>query len=226
MADPPALESPEEEELDKRDPAESGPLWQGGQRYLWWRLEDSLKLLKKLDPDNPHLRGDKDVRINTGGPSEEYVKILEDEVEDIREARRKTSPRTKPNSPPSSVCYCESKLVELPRTRLSSFKVPKNLQFGTATFGNYAHEEIAKQLEDMFPDVLFEFNIRPGETGVDVIVPEEAASRVGFEYAEIKPLTPSGEASFMRQSENWRFSPGELEAITYDANGNVYLGFH
>lgn len=45
------------------------------------------------------------------------------------------------------------------------------------------------------------------------------------QFGEIKPLTTSGESRFNQQILNWNL-PAPIQLITYDAAGNVYLGFH
>lgn len=107
--------------------------------------------------------------------------------------------------------------------KIGSFPVPEGLTFGTTLFGNYAHQEIADLLDEMYPDVFFIFRVRPGQGGIDVEVPENAISVVGHAYLEIKPLTPSGERSFYEQLERWGVGP--VQALTYDSSGNLYYGF-
>jgi len=107
--------------------------------------------------------------------------------------------------------------------QIGSFPVPESLTFGTTLFGNYAHQEIADLLPDLYPGVPFELRVLPGQRGIDVTVPDKFVSQVGFVFGEIKPLTPSGEAAFNRQLEQWGVGP--VQAITYDAAGNVYYGF-
>ncbi len=109
---------------------------------------------------------------------------------------------------------------------IGSFRVPEALQFGTTLFGGYAHSATAGLLQELYPDVDFEFRVLPGQRGVDVTVPQEFANDVGYQFGEIKPLTPSGEATFMRQLQRWGLDPEKVQPITYDANGNVYYGFH
>jgi hypothetical protein len=65
---------------------------------------------------------------------------------------------------------------------------------------------------------------------VDIFVPKEYVETVGFQYGEIKPNTLSGQKTFNNQVWNWqnngKLRPGStVQAITYDANGNVYWGF-
>ena len=102
--------------------------------------------------------------------------------------------------------------------------------FGSGNFGNAMHEAIRDELQSQFADVEFEFNIRPGQNGVDVIVPDEHVETVGFKYGEIKPNTTSSQNTFNRQVENWKNKStipknATVQPITYDANGNVNLGF-
>ena len=108
---------------------------------------------------------------------------------------------------------------------IGSFTAPENLTFGTTSFGNFAHGATADLLQKLYPDVNFELRVLPGQTGADVTVPEKFINDVGFQFGEIKPLTTSGEGSFDRQVLNWNL-PAPVQPITYDAFGNVYLGFH
>jgi len=107
--------------------------------------------------------------------------------------------------------------------RIGSFSVPNSLTFGTTLFGNYAHQETAGLLRGLYPDVRFRFNVLPGQRGIDVEVPEKSVGEVGYRFGEIKPLTSSGESTFNRQLQEWGVGP--VQAITYDAAGNVYYGF-
>jgi hypothetical protein len=87
--------------------------------------------------------------------------------------------------------------------------VPEGLEFGTTTFGSYAHEATAQLLRGLCPEADFIFRIRPGQVGVDVeVVGEEAIKAAGFRFGEIKPLTESGQSSFIRQVRNWSL-PGQ-----------------
>jgi hypothetical protein len=107
--------------------------------------------------------------------------------------------------------------------QIGSFQVPENLTYGTTLFGNYAHDEIANILKDLYPGVTFEFNVLPGQRGIDVTVLNDPFGRVSYQYGEIKPLTASGESRFIRQLQEWGVGP--VQSITYDAAGNVYYGF-
>jgi len=101
--------------------------------------------------------------------------------------------------------------------------VPEGLTFGTTTFGNYAHTATVELLQELYPNVPFEFRALPGQTGPDVTVPERLVGEVGYRFGEIKPLTSSGEATFNGQVQRWGLGP--VQPITYDAAGNVYYGF-
>lgn len=109
---------------------------------------------------------------------------------------------------------------------LGSFEPPAGLTFGTAPFGNEAHIQTANLLQNLFPDVAFDFKVLPGQRGVDVTVLDvDDVADVGFRLGEIKPDTASGMAKFARQVAKWGYNE-PVQAITYDANGNVFLGFH
>jgi hypothetical protein len=106
-----------------------------------------------------------------------------------------------------------------------SFAVPEGSTFGTTKFGNYAHGAVVKLLKESYSEAKFIFRAGPGQAGVDVQVEQESIEAVGFRFAEIKPLTASGKSSFNRQVLNWDL-PAPVQPITYDAAGNVFLGFH
>jgi hypothetical protein len=108
---------------------------------------------------------------------------------------------------------------------LGSFPVPKDLKFGTTKFGDYAHEAIVKLLQRLYPDANFIFRVGRGQIGPDVEVEQEWINAVRFRYGEIKPLTASGQSRFNQQVLNWELSE-PVKPITYDAAGNVLLGFH
>jgi hypothetical protein len=108
---------------------------------------------------------------------------------------------------------------------LGSFPIPEGLNPGTTTFGNYAHGEIAKLLQEMYPDVQFIFRVRPGQIGPDIEVGEEWINVTRFRFGEIKPLTASGRSRLNRQITEWELSD-PVQPFTYDAAGNVFRGFH
>lgn len=89
-------------------------------------------------------------------------------------------------------------------------------------FGNYAHQQTAKLLEDLYPGVPFTFRVGPGQRGIDIELPEGFIPRVGHEFLDIKPRSPSGERKFYRQQEEWGVP---VQPLTYDKDGSVYYGF-
>jgi RHS repeat-associated protein len=108
---------------------------------------------------------------------------------------------------------------------------PPEGTFGSGNFGNAMHQAIADELQTQFPDVTFdEINIKPGQNGVDIVVNDADVNTVGFKYGEIKPNSTSGQNTFNRQVQNWQNNGtipqnATVQPITYDANGNVNLGF-
>ena len=112
---------------------------------------------------------------------------------------------------------------------LGTINLSEDLTFGTTSFGNAAHVETANLFEQLYPEVAqnggFSMRVLPGQTGVDVTVGEQYVDQVGFQFAEIKPLSASGAARFNQQVLNWNLQ-SPVQAITYDANGNVFLRFH
>lgn len=108
--------------------------------------------------------------------------------------------------------------------KIGSFPVPDNLTYGTTLYGNYAHQQIADLIQDMYPDIKFIFRVRPGQRGIDVEVRnDDAVPNIGHKFMKIKPLTPSGLRSFNEQLERWGVGP--VQALTYDSAGNLYYGF-
>ncbi len=90
--------------------------------------------------------------------------------------------------------------------------------------GQRLHQQIGALFENAAPDVNFQMSVLPGQTGVDIRVPFTQSDAVGFTYGEIKPLSASGLNTFNSQVNNWDL-PLPVQAITYDAHGNIYLGF-
>ena len=103
-------------------------------------------------------------------------------------------------------------------------------KFGSGDFGNEMHAKIAEGLKAKYPNVSFVPRVEPGQTGVDITVPDKDVPDVGFKYAEIKPNSASGQKTFGTQVQRWKDSGqvpqnGIVQPITYDANGDVHLGF-
>jgi hypothetical protein len=107
---------------------------------------------------------------------------------------------------------------------IGSYTPSPSLAFGTTTFGNEAHIRASRIIQALHPDVIFDMRVLPGQRGIDITVISDDVGRVGWKYGEIKPLTSSGEARLLTQSNKWLL-PEEIQAITYDAMGNVYYGF-
>ena len=109
---------------------------------------------------------------------------------------------------------------------IGTFERPANSNFGSTAFGNDVHDQVARVLQEMYPNVTFKFGTSPGINGADVtVVKDTDVAAVGFKYAEIKPDTASGQKTFMQQIKAWGLDPEQVEPITYDANGNLYDGF-
>lgn len=79
--------------------------------------------------------------------------------------------------------------------------------------------------ESVGPNVVLTLNTAPNTPGVDVEVPVPDIDSVGFQYAEIKPLSRSSRSRLNYQEFNVWDLAGQVQAITYDKNGNIYYGF-
>ena len=111
---------------------------------------------------------------------------------------------------------------------LGNVGVNPALKPGTTLFGDDMHGLIMRDLQAKYPDIEFIDRTKPGMTGVDIELRDPTAAniaRVGFQRAEIKPLSESGYRTYLRQVENWGFTPEQVKPITYDARGNYYFGF-
>ena len=114
--------------------------------------------------------------------------------------------------------------IEGPRL-IGSFAVREDLLSRPTEFGIYAHGEIAKELAKIYDGVPFIFRVARGQTGVDVeVLEQEWIDAVGFRYAEIKPLSASGEARFNRNVFDWNL-PAPVQPIAYDKAGRFFWGF-
>jgi hypothetical protein len=109
--------------------------------------------------------------------------------------------------------------------RIGSFTPRADLKYGGTDFGNHAHRETGSMLQELYRDAHLILRVKPGEKGIDVSVPETHIASLGFAHAEIKPLSASGEKRLRQQILKWEYDPSTVQAITYDANGNVYFGF-
>jgi hypothetical protein len=109
---------------------------------------------------------------------------------------------------------------------VGKFEFPDNLIPGTKDHGDYAHDRIGNLLQDAAgKNVTLTLNTAPNARGVDVAVPDDGVHIVGFEYAEIKPLSRTGRSRFNNQVLNVWDLEGRVQAITYDEFGNIYYGF-
>jgi len=103
--------------------------------------------------------------------------------------------------------------------------VPPELPPGKE-FGTEIHRLIGEWFEARYPEAGLVLNTRPGQTGVDIRVPQPwVPTVVGKPYAEIKPPTNYGEMSYDRQVPNWGLTPAQVQPIMYDYSGNFYMGF-
>jgi hypothetical protein len=108
---------------------------------------------------------------------------------------------------------------------IGQFSVPEYLLSRPVQLGNHAHEAIGKFLEETYPDAKLILRTRPSQTGVDIEVSEEKwIEALGFRYAEIKPLSASGERRFIQQVLDWDL-PAPVRPIAYDRAGKFYWGF-
>ena len=109
---------------------------------------------------------------------------------------------------------------------IGKFEFPDDLTPGTKGHGDYAHGQIGKLLQEAAgTDVDLILNTAPNMRGVDVQVPSPKIEDVGFEFAEIKPLSRSGRSRFNHQVLNIWDLEGRVQPITYDKNGNIFYGF-
>lgn len=84
---------------------------------------------------------------------------------------------------------------------IGSYTPSANLTFGTTLFGDEAHAVIASRLRTMNSGVAFDMRIGAGQRGIDVtVIGQSNIGKLGFEFAEIKPLTLSGERTLLRQT--------------------------
>jgi RHS repeat-associated protein len=103
--------------------------------------------------------------------------------------------------------------------KLLDIRVPNQLSFGTAAYGQYMHREFANALQRQFPKTEFDFKLLPGQTGLDVSV--TGGTNPGWDRLELKPATVSGANSFNRQTSNWGLD--NVKAALYDERGSVWI---
>jgi hypothetical protein len=106
---------------------------------------------------------------------------------------------------------------------VGGYEIPPGVAPGT-DYGNLVHKQIGDLIQDMYPDVKMILRTSPGMKGIDIEIMPDEASRVGFRYAEIKPVSDYGFRSYTGQVARWKL-PEPVLAITYDYQGNVYYGF-
>jgi RHS repeat-associated protein len=111
---------------------------------------------------------------------------------------------------------------------LGNVAPPTGFMPGTSGFGNAMHERIVDWLQTQLPDSELLTRIRPGQKGIDVTIGPNSTSRPWWQHAEIKPNTVSGRAKLQKQlsSKGWQqYSNDRILVLTYDSEGNIYLGF-
>jgi hypothetical protein len=67
-------------------------------------------------------------------------------------------------------------------------------------------------------------NAQYGLQHESLLIRSFADLEVGFQFAEIKPVTSYGFRSFNAQVARWKL-PGPAVALTYDYKGTIYYGF-
>lgn len=107
---------------------------------------------------------------------------------------------------------------------IGRYEIPTGVAPKTTTYGNLLHEQIGTLVQDMFPNVKMILRTAPSNIDWDIEIPADEASRVGFRYAEIKPVSEYGFRTYTWQVARWKL-PEPVLAITYDYHGNIYYGF-
>jgi hypothetical protein len=111
---------------------------------------------------------------------------------------------------------------------IGSYTPSPGLIFGTTSFGQEAHAASALMIKDNLAAQGVTGIIdrtEPGAKGIDLSLPDRAASELGFAHIEIKPDTISGMKSFDRAIGKWGYDPSTVQAATYDQFGNIRWGF-
>ncbi|MGD0189407.1 MAG: hypothetical protein ABSD74_01565 [Rhizomicrobium sp.] len=104
------------------------------------------------------------------------------------------------------------------------YAIPTNAVPRTTTYGDIVGDQIGKLVQDAFPSIKLVLRTSRGMKGVDIEIPIDYAPKLGFQFAEIKPLTNSGYSTFNAQVARWKL-PDPVLPITYDYDGNIYYGF-
>jgi hypothetical protein len=105
-----------------------------------------------------------------------------------------------------------------------------NACFGSIEFGEKMHEEFGAYLKDLGYRIDVDRTAR-GQNGVDITF-VDAVSKVrgidnrtaaSFRHAELKPMSPSGLATFEQQLERWRADKlrGNVGLFMYDHTGKI-----
>jgi hypothetical protein len=108
-------------------------------------------------------------------------------------------------------------------------KLPEGQDLSPLSYGNLGqemHEGFWKALTEATgtkPTDWFD-RTPPGMTGIDMeLAPNPAlAPRLGFGYAELKPLTTGGIRSFLNQLDNWNKPIGQTQLWFYDRTGKIW----
>ncbi len=119
--------------------------------------------------------------------------------------------------------------AERGQTLIGKVEPPQGVKAGSADFGNAMHRRIVDLIRLKYPSATIKDNVDVGQNGPDIEV-LQGADEVGYRFAEIKPDKPWQVGNMFRQVMRWIGAgivpAGEkVQAITYDANGNVYLNF-
>jgi len=100
---------------------------------------------------------------------------------------------------------------------------PAGEKFGGGNFGNAIHEGWADMLRKANPETEFIFRVRPGQTGVDAQWVSGPNPFAPYKFADLKPMTESGQSSFFSQVRGWRMTR-KVRPYWYDELGNIYVG--
>ena len=107
---------------------------------------------------------------------------------------------------------------------IGRYVIPTNVTPGTTRYGDLVGDQIGKLFQNASPGVNVILRTAPGMKGVDIEIPLDYVPRIGFRFAEIKPTTNYGIASYSAQVARWKL-PAPVQAISYDYEGNIYYGF-